>query len=150
MSLLWDCKEIKPVSPKGNQFWKFNGRTDVEAETPMLWPPDAKHWLTGKDSDAGKDWRLDERGQERMRWLDGITDSITWVWASKLGDGQGSLAFCSLWGCKESDVTEWLNWTTNKITPRKKKFHCQWENIEWYLSSDKGQTARKAKWTDLE
>ena len=70
------------------------------------------------------------RGQERMRWLHGITDSITWVWASKLGDGQGSLVFCSPWGCKESDVTEWLNWTTNKITPRKKKFHCQWENIE--------------------
>ena len=71
-----DCKEIKLVSPKGNQSWIFIGRTDVEAETPILWPPDVKSWLTGKDLDAGKDWRQRRRGRQRMRWLVGITDSM--------------------------------------------------------------------------
>ena len=70
-----DCKEIQPVSPKGNQSWIFIGRTDTEAETPILWPPE-ENWLFGKDPDAGKDWRQEERGQHRMRWLDGITDSM--------------------------------------------------------------------------
>ena len=68
-----DCKEIQSVHPKGNQSWIFIGRTDTEAETPILWPPDAKNWLIWKDSDAGKEWRQEERGQQRMRWLDGIT-----------------------------------------------------------------------------
>ena len=67
-----DCKEIQPVNPQGNQSWMFIGRTDVEAETPIFWPSDAKNWLTGKDPDAGKDWRQEETG---MRWLDGITNS---------------------------------------------------------------------------
>ena len=67
-------KKIKPVSPKGNQSWIFIGRTD--AKTPILWPPDVKNWLIGKDSDAGKDWRQEERGRQRLRWLDGITDSM--------------------------------------------------------------------------
>ena len=71
-----DCKEIQPVHPKGNQSWMFIGRTDVEAETPILWPPDAKNWLTGKDPDAGKDWGQVRRGWQRIRWLDGITDSM--------------------------------------------------------------------------
>ena len=70
-----DCKEIKAVNPKGNQSWIFIKRTDAEAETPILWPPDEKNWLIEKDPDAGKDWRQ-ERGQQRMRWLDGITDSM--------------------------------------------------------------------------
>ena len=70
------CKEIHPVHPKGDQSWVFIGRTDVEAETPVLWPPDAKNWLIGKDPDAGKDWRWEEKGTTRMRWLDGITDSM--------------------------------------------------------------------------
>ena len=69
-----DCKEIKPVNPKGNQSWIFIERT--EAEAPILWPSDVKNWLIGKDSDAGKDWRQEERGWQRMRWLDGITDSM--------------------------------------------------------------------------
>ena len=69
-----ECKEIKPVNPKGNQCWIFIGKTDAEAETPILWPPDAKDWLIGKDLDAGKDWRQDEKGMKRMRWFDGITD----------------------------------------------------------------------------
>ena len=70
------CKEIKPVHPKGNQSWIFIGRTDVEAETPLLWPPDAKSWLIGKDPDAGKDWRQEEKGQQRMRWLEAIIHSM--------------------------------------------------------------------------
>ena len=69
-----DCKEIKPVNPKGNQFQIFPGQT--EAEPPILWPPDAKNWLLWKDPDAGKDWRQGRRGQHKMRWLDGITDSM--------------------------------------------------------------------------
>ena len=70
-----DCKEIKSVHPKGDWSWIFTGRTDAEAETPVFWPPDAKNWLTGKDPDAGKDWRQEEKGTKRMRWLDGITNS---------------------------------------------------------------------------
>ena len=70
-----DCKEIQPVHPKGVQSWVFIGRTDLEAETLILWPPDAKSWLIGKDPDAGKDWRQEEKGGQRMRWLDGITNS---------------------------------------------------------------------------
>ena len=73
---LLDYKEIKPVNPKGNQPWIFIGRTDAEAEAPILWPPDAKSLLIGKYSDAGKGWRQEERGRQRMRWLDGITDSM--------------------------------------------------------------------------
>ena len=69
-----DCKEIKPVNPKGNQSWIVTGRTDAEAETPTLWPPDAKNWLTGKHLDAGKDWRQVETRRQRMRWLNGITN----------------------------------------------------------------------------
>ena len=71
-----DCKEIQLVHSKGNQSWIFIGRTDVEAETPILWPPDAKNWLIWKDPDAGKDWGGRTRGQQRMRWLDSITDSM--------------------------------------------------------------------------
>ena len=71
-----DCKEIKPVHPKGNQSWIFIGRTDAEAEAPILWPPDAKNWLIGKDPDVEKDWRQEEKERQRMRWLNGITDSM--------------------------------------------------------------------------
>ena len=70
------CKEIQPVHSKGNQSWIFIGRTRAEAETPILWPLDVKNWLIGKDPDAGKDWRGGKRGWQRMRWLDGITDSM--------------------------------------------------------------------------
>ena len=71
-----DCKEIQPDHPKGDQSWIFTGRTRDEAEVPILWPPDAKSWLIGKDSDTGKDWVWRTRGWQRMRWLDGITDSM--------------------------------------------------------------------------
>ena len=74
-----DCKEIKLVSSKGNQPWILIGRTDAEAEASMLWPPDAKNWLTGKDLDAEKDWRQEEKGWQRLRWLDGISDSMDMI-----------------------------------------------------------------------
>ena len=106
------CKEIQPVNPKGNQSWIFLGRTDAEAETPILWPPDVKNWLTGKDSNAGKYWRQEEKGttEDKMvgwhHWLDRHEIEQ----APGVSDGQGSLAFCSPWSCKESDMTVWLNW----------------------------------------
>jgi len=108
-----DCNEIQPVKPKGNQSWIFTGRTDSEAETPILWPPDTKKWLTGKDPDAGKDWRKEEKGMteaEMVGWHQRI-DGHEFEQASGVGDGQGSLACCSPWGRKESDMTERLNWT---------------------------------------
>ena len=78
-----DCKEIKPINPKGNQFWIFIGRTDAEAETPILWSPDAKNWLIGKDPDAWKDWWQEEKGMNRAgdSWMPSLT-RWTWVWAS--------------------------------------------------------------------
>ena len=69
-----ESKEIQPVHPKGNQSWIFIGSTDAEAETPILWLPDVKNWLIGKDPDAGTDWSQEEKGMTRMRWLDGITN----------------------------------------------------------------------------
>ena len=106
------CKEIKPVHPKGNQSWIFIGRTVAQAETTILWPPDAKNWLIGKDPDAGKDWRREEKGMtDEMvgwhHWLNGHE----FQQAPGVGDGQGGLVCCSPWGRKESDTTEWLNWT---------------------------------------
>ena len=107
-----DCKEIQPVYPKGDQSWVFTGRTDVEDETPILWPPDVKNWLTGKDFDAEKDWRW-EKGttEDEMvgwhHWLNGHE----FGWTSGVGDGQGGLVCCSPWGHKELDTTKQLNWT---------------------------------------
>ena len=111
------CKEIKPVNHKGNQSWIFIERTDAEAETPILWPLDAKNSLIGKDPDAGKDWRREEKGttEDDMvgwhHWLDGHEFELT----PGVGDGQGSLACAVPWGCKELDTTERLNWTATYI-----------------------------------
>ena len=77
-----DYKEIQPTHSRGNQSWIFFGRIDTEAETPILWLPDVKNWLTGKDPDAGKDEGRRRRGQQRMRWLGGITNSMDWIWVS--------------------------------------------------------------------
>ena len=107
------CKEIKPVYPKGNQSWIFTGRTDAEAETPILWPPDVKNWLIGKDPAAGKDWRQEEKGMtedKMVRWHHRL-NGHGFGWTPGVGDGQGGLVCCGSWGRKESDMTEWLNWT---------------------------------------
>ena len=108
-----DSKEIQPVHPKGNQSWIFIGRTDAEAETSVLWPPDAESWLIWKDPDAGKDWRQDEKGMtedEMVGWHHRL-DGHGFGWTPGVGDGQGGLACCGSLGHKESDPTEWLNWT---------------------------------------
>ena len=103
-----DCKEIQPVHSKGDQSWVFIGRTDARAETPILWPPHAKSWLSGKDSDAGRDWGQEEKGtteDEMVGWhhrLDGHEFEKT----LGVGDGQGGLVCCRPWGHKESDTTE--------------------------------------------
>ena len=110
---LLNCKEIKPVNPKGNQSWIFIGRTDAETEASILWSPDVKNWLIWKDADAGKDWRQDKEGmiEDKNGWMASLTQ-WTWVWASSRSWWwTGSLACCSPWGHKESDTTEWLNWT---------------------------------------
>ena len=101
-----NCKEIQPVHPKGDQSWIFIGRTGAEAETPILWPPDAKNWLIGKDPDAGKAWRWEEKGttEEEMvgwyLWLNGHEFEQT----PGNSEGQGTLAYFSTWGHKESDI----------------------------------------------
>ena len=111
-----ECKEIKPVNPKGNQSWILIRRTDAVAKAPILWPPYVKSWLIGKDADAGKDWRQEEKGTAE----DGMTE-----WHHQLaghefeqslgdGDGQGSLACCSPWRPKESDTNEQMNWTDGR------------------------------------
>ena len=105
-----DSKEIKPVKPKGNQPWLF---TDAQAEAPMLWPPDVKSWLIGKDSSAGKDWRQKEKGvaEDEMVGWHYWCDRRESEQAPGVGDGQESLVCCSTWGHKELDTTERLNWS---------------------------------------
>ena len=108
-----DCKEIQPVHPKGNQSWIFIGSTDAKAEAPILWPPDAKNWLTGKDPDAGKDWRPEEKvmtENEMVGWHHQL-DGHEFEKAPGVGDGQGSLVGCS--PCGHSVGDDWateLNW----------------------------------------
>ena len=105
-----DCKEIQPVHSEGDQPWDFFGRNDAKADTPGLWPPHAKSWLIGKDSDAGRGWGQEEKGmtEDEMdgwhQWLDRRESE----WTPGVGDGQGGLACCDSWGHKESDTTEQL------------------------------------------
>ena len=111
-----DCKEIQPVHSEGDQPWDFFGRSDAKAETPVLWPPHTKSWLIGQDSDVERDWGQDEKGmaEDEMagwhHWLDGRESE----WTPGVGAGQGGLACCNLWGRKESDTTERMNWTELK------------------------------------
>ena len=115
---------IKPVHSKGDQFWVFTGRTDVEAETPILWPLHVKGWLIWKDPDGGKEWGQKEKGttEDEMvgwhHWLNG--HGFGWILGTR--DGQGGLACCDSQGRKESDTTEQLNWTGN---------HCRWWLQPW-------------------
>ena len=108
-----DCKEIQPVHPKGNQSWIFIGRTDAEAETPILWPPDVKNWLIWKDPDARQDWRQEEKGmtEDEMVGWHHWCDGHEFEQSLGVGDGQESLACYNPWGLKESDTTEQLSWT---------------------------------------
>ena len=108
-----DCKEIQPVHSKGDQSWVFIGRTDSEAETPILWPPHVKCWPIGKDPDAGRDWGQEEKGmtEDEMTGWQHRLDGCESEWTLGVGDGQGDLVCCDSWGPKESDTTEQLNWT---------------------------------------
>ena len=117
-----DCKKIQPIHPKGNQSWVFIGRTDAEAETPILWPPHAKSWLVGKDFAAGRDWGQKEKGttEDEMVGRYHCHKGHEFEQAPGAGEGQGSLACCSPWGCKELDTTEGLNWTDTSIKLKKR------------------------------
>ena len=120
-----DCKEIQPVHPKGDQSWVFIGRTDAEAVTPVLWPPDGKSWLIGKHPDAGRDWGQEEKGttEDEMAGWHHQLDGHEFEWTLGVGDGQGGLACCYSWGQKESDTTEQLNWTV------KSPNRCWWREM---------------------
>ena len=112
-----DCKGVQPVHPKGDQSWVFIGRTDVEAETPILGHLMQKSWLIGTDPDAGKDWGKEEKGMaedEMVGWHHWL-NRHGFGWTLGVGDGQRGLACCSSWSCKESDTTERLNWTELRL-----------------------------------
>ena len=114
----WGCKEIKSANPKGNQSWIFIGGTDAEAEVPILWPPDVKSQLIGKDPDAGKDWRQEEKRmtEDKMVGWHHQLNGHEFGQAIADGEGQGNLACCSPWGLEESVTTEqqqscgWFTW----------------------------------------
>ena len=138
-----DSKEIQPVHPKGDQCWMFIGRTDVEAETPILWPPDAKSWLMCKDPDAGKDWGQEEKGtteDETIGWHHQL-NGHGFGWPLGVGDGQGGLACCGSWGRRESDMTEWLNWTNSILKALMEKV----ETIQLSNISREMETLRRVK-----
>ena len=115
-----DSKEFELVHPKGNQSWIFTERTDVKAETPIVWPPDVKNWPIAKDPDAGKDWGQGEKGtteDEMVGWRHRL-NGHGFGWTTRVGDWQGGLACCNSWGRKESDTTERLNWTEDNERER--------------------------------
>ena len=144
-----DCKEIQPAHPKGDQSRVFIGRTDDEAETLVLWPPHAKSWLIGKDSDAGRDWGQEEKvmkEDEMAGWHHGL-DGHESEWTPGVGDGQEGLACCDSWGRKELDMTDWLNWTSVKSWLIWKDPHaCK----DWVQGDDRGWDgwmASPTQWT---
>ena len=125
-----NCKKIQPVHSKGDQSWVFIGRTDAEAETPILWPPHAKSWLIGKDSDAGRDWGQEEKGttEDEMAGWHHQLEGHEFEWTPGYGDGQGGLVCCDSWGRKKSDMTEQLNWTDEWL-----KWNLLRSGLFWYL-----------------
>ena len=131
-----DCKEIQPVHSEGDQPWDFFGRNDAEAETPVLWPPHAKSWLIGKDSDAGSNWRQEEKGmtEDEMagwcHWLDGRESE----WTPGVGDGQEGLACCDSWGRKES-WTDWSDWLTDLVLKENVYFSKSFPNVKISMKS---------------
>ena len=125
-----DCKEIQPLHPKREQSWVFIGRTDVEAETPIIWPPDVKNWLIGKDPDAGKDWRQEEKGttEDEMVGWHHRHNGHEFGWTPEVDDEQGGLACCSSWGTKSrAQLSNWteLHWIyrsliyISRVAPKK-------------------------------
>ena len=113
ITMIPTSKENQAVHPKGNQSWIFFRRTEAEAETPILWPPDAKSWFIWKDPDAGKDSGQEEKGMTEDKivgWHQQL-NGHEFGWTLGVGDGQGGLGFCDSWGHKESGTAEWLNWT---------------------------------------
>ena len=138
-----DCKEIQPVHSEGDQPWDVFGRNDAKAETPVLWPLHVKSWLTGKDSDAGRDWGQERKGttEDEMagwhHWLNGRESE----WTLGVGDGQGGRVSCNSWGRKESDTTERLNWTELRVvldqTHKKFSFLCS-ISIIFTVTSERG------------
>ena len=127
-----DCKEIQPVHPKGDQSWVFIGRTDAEAETPILWPPDAKSCLIRKDPDAGKDWRQEEKGttEDEMAGWHQQLHGREFEQAPGDGEGQGSLACCSPWSRKEW-MDGWMDWpppTPPQVSPWRRAVVCSFKH----------------------
>ena len=138
-----DCQEIQPIHPKGDQSWVFIGRTAVEAETPILWPPDAKSWLTGKDPDAGKDWGQEEKGttENEMVGRHHQLNGHEFEQAPRDGEGQGSLTCCSPRGCKESDTTERLN--NNKNNGSEVEGRACWRNSKEVMRLQQPEDGRE-------
>ena len=147
-----DYKEIKLVNPKGKQSWIYSGRTDAKPETPILWPLDAKNWLIWKDPDAGKDWRQEEKGMtedEIVGWHHQC-NRHEFEQAPGAGDGQVSLVCCSPWGRKESDMTEWLNWTEivmlQNLCNKRELPEILWRNGAWSVRIKFKELILKDEW----
>jgi len=163
---LLNCKEIKPVNLKRNQFWICIGKTDAEAEAPILWPPISKNWLIREDHDAGKDWRQEEKGMsedEMVGWHHRL-NGHEFKEVLRDGEGQGNLACGSPWGCKEMDRTEWLNNNLIMKSFKSRVFSGWWQKgnerekewedasplptlkVEWAMWEGIQATSRSAEW----